>query len=135
MELHFKIIGILLIALAFIHVIFSGYFKWKKELSSLSIMNRQMMYVHSYFIAFIVLLMGVLCLVSATDLIETTLGAKICLGLGIFWIARLLVQFFGYSSQIWRGKKFETTIHIIFSVFWIYLSTIFILAFIQSHQA
>ena len=62
MELHLKIIGTLLIILAFIHAIFPKYFNWKQELNSLSIINRQLMYVHSFFIAFVVLLMGVLCL-------------------------------------------------------------------------
>ncbi|MFZ1676505.1 MAG: hypothetical protein WAT91_04475, partial [Saprospiraceae bacterium] len=80
MELHLKIIGLLLIVLAFIHIIFPKYFKWKQELSTLSIMNRQMMYVHSFFIAFTVFLMGVLCLTSVTDLIHTTLGRRISLG-------------------------------------------------------
>ena len=80
MELNLKIISILLIILAFIHVIFPKYFKWKQELNSLSIINRQLMYVHSFFIAFVVLLMGVLCLTSANELIETTLGRRVCLG-------------------------------------------------------
>lgn len=126
MELHLKIIGLLLIVLAFIHIIFPKYFKWKQELSTLSIMNRQMMYVHSFFIAFTVFLMGVLCLTSVTDLIHTTLGRRISLGLGIFWTVRMFFQFFGYSSKLWRGKRFETAIHIIFSVFWLYMSLVFL---------
>lgn len=128
MELHLKIIGILLIVLAFVHATFPKYFKWKQELASLSIINRQLMYVHSFFIAFMVLLMGVLCLTSATELIETTLGKRISLGLAIFWIIRLFIQFFGYSKKLWKGKTFETSIHILFSSLWIYLSVIFCLA-------
>jgi len=126
MELHLKIIGILLIVVAFIHIVFPKYFNWKQELSSLSIMNRQMMYVHSFFIAFVVLLMGLLCLTSANDLISTTLGRRISLGLGIFWTVRLVIQFFGYSAKLWRGKTFETTVHILFSLLWVYMSAIFL---------
>ena len=125
MELHLKIIGTLLIILAFIHAIFPKYFNWKQELNSLSIINRQLMYVHSFFIAFVVLLMGVLCLTSANELTETTFGKRISLGLGIFWITRFFIQFFGYSAKIWKGKTFETTVHILFSVLWAYLSIIF----------
>jgi hypothetical protein len=33
----------------------------------------------------------------------------VALGCGLFWLARLLVQFFGYSAQLWRGKGFETS--------------------------
>jgi len=127
MELHLRIVGILLITLALIHIVFPKYFNWKIELSSLSLMNRQLMYVHSFFIAFAILLIGVLCLTSATELTNTALGKRISLGLGIFWSARLFIQFFGYSPKLWKGKTFETSVHIFFSIFWIYLSTIFIL--------
>jgi len=130
MELNLKIISILLIILAFIHVIFPKYFKWKQELNSLSIINRQLMYVHSFFIAFVVLLMGVLCLTSANELIETTLGRRVCLGIGVFWITRFLIQFFGYSKKIWKGKMFETTVHILFSFLWAYFSLIFCMIYI-----
>ncbi|WP_276501102.1 hypothetical protein [Terrimonas pollutisoli] len=129
MELHLKIIGIFLIILALIHAIFPKYFKWKQELNSLSIINRQLMYVHSFFIAFVVFLIGLLCLTSTSELVETILGRRVCLGLAIFWIARLFIQFFGYSAKIWKGKTFETTIHILFSLLWTYLSVIFSLVY------
>jgi len=127
MQIHINIIGILLIALALVHTIFPKYFNWKKELKSLSLINRQMMTVHTFFIAFIVFLMGLLCLTSSNELIETNLGKKISLGLGIFWTVRLLIQFFGYSTDLWTGKKLETSIHILFSIFWIYFSSIFLI--------
>jgi hypothetical protein len=130
MELHLKIIGCLLILLALLHFFFPGYFNWKQELSSLSIFNRQMMYVHMYFIAIFVFLVGLLCLTSSNELLTTTLGKRISLGLGIFWTIRLGVQFFGYSSKIWKGRSFETIVHIFFSIFWTYISTIFVLAYL-----
>jgi hypothetical protein len=95
----------------------------------LSLINRQVMYVHTFFIALVVLLMGILCLTSAKELIETDLGKKIVLGLGIFWMIRLFIQFFGYSSKLWKGKTFETIIHIVFSFLWTYLSTIFLMIY------
>src|SRR6185503_9511384 len=103
----------LLILLAFFHVFFPKYFKWKEELGGLRLINRQLMYIHSFFIAFVIFLVGLLCLTSATELLHTSLGKKICLGLGIFWGTRLVIQFFGYSSMTWKGKKFETLVHII----------------------
>lgn len=125
MHLHLKIIGFVLCALALIHIVFPKYFNWDKELSSLSLINRQMMTVHTFFIALFVFLMGLLCLTSADELIQTRLGKKISLGLGIFWTIRLYVQFFGYSSDLWKGKTFETTVHILFIFLWAYLSFIF----------
>ncbi len=125
MEIHFKIIGILLIVLGLIHIIFPKYFNWKVELQSLSLINRQMMASHTFFIALVVFLMGLLCLTMGTELIGTKLGKIISLGLGVFWTLRLLIQFFGYSSDLWKGKAFETSIHIIFGGLWTYLSCIF----------
>jgi len=130
MELHLKIIGWLLIALALIHVIFPRYFNWKQELSSLSLINKQIMQVHSFFIAVTVFLMGLLCITCSKELVGTVLGKRISLGLGIFWTIRLAVQFFGYSPKVWRGKAFETTVHIVFSILWVYLCVIFISIFL-----
>jgi hypothetical protein len=129
MELHLKVIGSLLILLGLVHAIFPRQFNWKQELSSLSTVNREMMYVHTFFIAITLLLVGLLCLISSTDLINTTFGKQVSLGLGIFFSLRLIVQFFGYSSKTWKGKSFETLVHILFSIFWTYLTTIFFLIY------
>ena len=125
MHLHLKIIGFLLIALAMVHMIFPRYFNWSKELSSISLINRQMIAIHTLFIALTIFLMGLLCLTSVNELIDTNLGKKISMGFGIFWVARLFIQFFGYSSKLWRGKTFETSIHILFIFLWTYFSIIF----------
>lgn len=129
MELNIKIIGIILLLLALAHVIFPRYFKWSIELLNISLINRQMMYIHTFFIALILLLMSILCLTSANELVETRLGNKIALGLAIFWTARLLIQLFGYSAELWKGKRKETIIHIVFTLLWSYMSVIFLLLY------
>jgi hypothetical protein len=128
MELHLKIIGWLLVPLALIHFFFPKRFNWDKEFSNISLLNRQMIYVHTFFIALIVFLIGILCISSSRDLVNTGLGHRICLGLGIFWACRLFIQFFGYSPELWKRKKFETSIHILFSMVWTYLTAIFFIA-------
>src|SRR5436305_8924011 len=100
MEVHLKIVGTLLLLLALVHIIFPTYFKWKAELIFVSEINRQMMYVHVFFIAFVVFLMGLLCLTSSTELTTTAFGKRISLGLSVFWLTRLFFQFFGYSSLL-----------------------------------
>jgi hypothetical protein len=130
MVVHVKIIGTLLIALALLHAIFPTYFKWSTELRGLNLINRQMMYVHTFFIALVVFLMGLLCVTSAVELTETDFGKRISLGLGLFWSVRLFIQFFGYSSKLWKGKALETIIHIIFSLLWTYFSGVFLLPWV-----
>jgi hypothetical protein len=132
MECNIKVIGFILVTLGLVHIIFPKYFNWQKELKLLSTINREMMIVHTFFIALTVFLMGVLCLTCAPDLMETNLGRKISFGLGVFWLARLIAQFFGYSSQLWKGKAFETIIHVLFSLTWTYLSLVFFLVCFQS---
>ncbi|SFW88959.1 hypothetical protein [Chitinophaga sancti] len=128
MIIHFSIIGSLLILLALSHVVFPWFFNWQEELKRLSLINRQIMTIHTFFIAFVVFLLGLLCLSSGEDLINTVLGRRVCLGMGIFWAIRLFIQFFGYSSILWRGKRFETMMHLIFTVLFAYMSVVFLLA-------
>ena len=131
MEQHLRFIGVLLIALSLVHMIFPRYFKWKEELQRLSLVNRQMVQVHTFFIALVLLLMGILVLVYPAALLQEELGRGVCFGFGIFWFARLLIQFTGYSSELWRGKHFETIVHILFAISWAYLSLIFFNIYFQ----
>ena len=131
MWLHYKIIGVLLMTLALLHAFFPKYFNWKAELKSLSLINRQMMMIHTFFIGVVVFLMGLLCLTFTSELLETKLGKTISIGLCDFWLLRLFIQFFGYSSELWKGKRFETAMHIIFSLLWTYLSAVFFWAAVR----
>jgi hypothetical protein len=129
MELHLKVTGCILIALAFLHVIFPKYFNWRKELSSVSLVNKQLMYVHTFFIGLVVSGMGVFCIYATDEIVYTKLGRQLSLGLFIFWGTRLFFQFFVYSPKLWKGKAFETFIHITFSVLWTYFSVVFFLVY------
>jgi len=130
-QIHLQIIGILLMGLASLHIGFPKYFSWNKELTTLSLVNRQMMTVHACFIALTVFLMGLLCLTGSHDLVQTEFGKKIALGLGLFWVIRLFFQFFVYSSKLWKGKTFETIMHILFSFLWLYFSLVFLIIYFK----
>lgn len=134
MELHLNIIGYLLALLALLHLSFPRYFNWKSDLNNLVLINRQMMYVHTFFIALAVLLTGVLCITSAPELVQTKLGNKLAFGLFIFWSLRLITQFVGYSAQLWKGKRFETFVHVAFSFLCLYVSAVFFITYWSSRQ-
>lgn len=125
MEIHLKIIGVLLILLSLIHFDLPRRFDWKNNLAGLNLFNRQMFKVHVVFIMVMEILLGILFFTSAEDLVNTDLGKNICLGLGVFWGLRAVFQFFVYSTKLWKGKTFETFIHISFSILWFYLTTVF----------
>ena len=92
MILLLQILGIVLILLALLHVIFPRYFRWKEELAGLSLINREIMGVHTFFIALTVVLMGLLLVSSAELLTTTLLGRRICAGMALFWGLRLICQ-------------------------------------------
>ena len=131
MEIHLKIIGIIIVGLSIAHIIFPKYFNWKDEMTKVSLINKEMMYVHTFFIALTLLLMGLFCITESYQIITTHLGKQISLGFAIFWFARLSVQFFGYSSILWKGKRFETFVHILFSCLWLYFCTIFFVIYFR----
>ncbi len=132
MALHLKIIGILSVLLALVHVIFPRYFKWDSELRLLSLINRQLMYVHTFFLAFVLLLTGLLLLCATGDILGTRLGRQLAFGFFLFWGVRLGFQFFVYSPKLWRGKRFETTVHIGFACLWTYFTVVFFLVYYQT---
>jgi hypothetical protein len=120
-----------MIVLALMHVVLPKYFRWEEESTSLSLITKQILYVHTFFIAFVVLLMGLLCMGYADELINNRLGKVISLGLAGFWFTRLIFQFFIYSPKLWRGKRFETTIHVVFSMGWFYFTSVFLLSYLK----
>lgn len=122
---HLKICGAMQIALALLHIGFAKRFNWRSELSAVSLINKQMMEVHTLFVALTVFLFGVLSFFWAHDLRSNSLAPVICGGLAIFWFVRLFVQHFVYSTKLWRGKIFETTIHVLFSLLWLYFASVY----------
>ncbi len=118
--------GWLLIGLGLLHAVFPRHFRWREETAGLTLLTRQILHIHTFFIGLTVCLMGLLCVTSAADLTDTPLGRRICLGLGAFWGIRLFLQFFGYSSRLWRGKPFETMMHLLFSLLWVFLTVLFL---------
>jgi hypothetical protein len=125
MVTHLQIIGILQLTLAVAHAYFPRYFQWHKEVSGLTLLTRQIFFVHHTFIAITVGLMGLLTLLRAEELISTTLGNEICLGFAFFWGIRAFCQLFVYSPSLWRGKAFETFVHLLFLAFWSYMTMVY----------
>jgi hypothetical protein len=126
LELHFKIVGALMFFLASIHVFLPRRFDWPNELRRLSLLNRQIFVVHCSFIVLLLLLLGTLSLVYTPALLEPTLLARhVLAGLTIFWGARLVTQLFIYDSRLWRGNRFNTIVHVLFTTIWTYYTAVF----------
>jgi hypothetical protein len=119
-------VGALLLALGLAHSMFGRYFQWKKELAQLSLLTRQIFLVHCFFIALLVTMAGACSLFYTDALLGSGVLSRVLLtGFVVFWLSRLGFQFFVYDPAIWRGRKFYTAMHVIFSIFWIYVVAIY----------
>jgi hypothetical protein len=120
--LHLKIVGAFLITLGLAHSAFGRYFKWKSELAPLSLLTRQIFQVHGFFIALVVGMIGVCSAFFTNALLEAGALSRVVLsGFVIFWLSRLVIQFFVYDPNIWRGRRFYTIMHVAFSTLWVYV--------------
>jgi len=129
LRLHLEIAGALLIGLGLAHSFFNRYFGWSAETARLTLFTRQVFYVHGFFIAVVLILMGALSSFYAGELLQSTkLSRALCGGLAAFWILRALVQWFVYDPSVWRGSRFRTVAHGMFSLLWIYLAATYSLA-------
>jgi hypothetical protein len=126
LESHLRAAGALQIALAAAHLAFPRRFNWGQELARLSLLNRQMFLVHTFFICVVLVLMGGLSLFAAEALLEATALSRLVLGgFAAFWGLRLVVQWLVYDPTLWRGDRFNTMVHVVFSVLWAYLTAVY----------
>ena len=126
LDLHLKIVGVSLIVLGLAHFLFPRRFGWKEELERLSPLNRQIFWVHNWFDVLTIVMFGVLSLVYTDSLLaHSQLAQVVLIGLFMFWLSRLYVQFFVYDSGLWKGNRFNTRVHIAFSLTWLYYVVVY----------
>ena len=133
LELHLRIVGILMLVLVALNVYVPRRFNWKGELASLSPLNRQIFQVHAGFICIILGMFAALALFYTRELLEPTpLSRAVLAALMIFWLLRLLTQWFVYDHRLWRGRRVETIVHAVFTGVWAYFTTTFACAFVAA---
>jgi hypothetical protein len=130
---HLRVVGVLLVLLVLVNVLVPRRFHWRREMASLSLVNRQIFEVHAIFIGLTLAMFAALLLTCAPALVEpTTLARAVLGGLTVFWFLRLLMQWFYYSPRLWRGQRFNTTMHLVFTATWVYFTATFAAALWQN---
>lgn len=126
---HLHVGGLAMASLVIVNLFVPSRFHWREEMARLSLVNRQIFQVHTVFLVLILALFSTLLLTCASELLEPSrLSRAILLGLTIFWGLRMAVQWCFYSSELWRGHRFNTIVHVAFSVLWVYLTSVFAVA-------
>jgi hypothetical protein len=131
-----RVAGVSLLGLFILNFFVPKQFHWREEMARLLLINRRIFQVHAIFIAMILLMMGLLLVLIPGALLQPqALARAVLLGLTVFWAARLIMQLFFYDAALWRGKRFETAMHIAFSGLWIFLSVTFAVALWSTFRA
>jgi hypothetical protein len=122
---HLRVVGLIMAALVVVNLAIPHRFAWRVELSRLSLLNRQIFTAHAIFLVLTLALFAVLLLFYGPDLLTPTpLSRALLGGLTIFWGLRMLMQWWFYSPQIWRGHRFNTAMHYLFSAVWMYVTAV-----------
>src|SRR5262245_12556439 len=123
---HLRIVGLVMAGLVVVNMFVPWRFRWRDEMAGLSVLNRQIFEAHAIFLVLTLALFSALLLTSSDALLEPTrLSRAILIGLTIFWTLRMVMQWAFYSPAIWRGHRFNTTMHCVFSIVWVYVTTVF----------
>ncbi len=82
--------------------------QWKTDLTKLLPFNRKLLWTYAGFMVFIIISFGVMTLLLHDDLLQGDRSAlAIATFIGLFWTARILVDFFYYKHSDWpKGKEF-----------------------------
>jgi hypothetical protein len=89
-----------------------------------------MFLVHVCYIVLVLASMGALSLVFTQALLEPTRLAQLVSGwLCIFWLSRLVVQWYVYDRKLWQGNRLHTGVHFLFTGLWTYFSVVYGWAF------
>ncbi len=88
-----RLSGASLIVLSLFHGVLGRVLDWKKDTKKLTPLNARIFAVHTFFIAFVLLMLGLLSfgyprlLLDRSDLARLLLGAVV-----LFWVLRLVIQ-------------------------------------------
>jgi|KBSSwiStaDraftv2_1062776.scaffolds.fasta_scaffold156960_2 hypothetical protein len=123
LALHLRAVGLIMAGLVAVNVCVPGRLGWKEDLARVSPLNRQIFVAHTVFLILLLALLAALFLACADALLEPgRLSRAVLSGLIAFWGLRMLMQWFFYSPAHWRGDRFRTLAHGVFSLAWIYVT-------------
>ena len=94
--------GIYNLGFAIFHLLFWKIFKWKKDLTSLTHVNRSVMQILNLRLIYVFLVMAYVSFVFQMDLTTTKLGQTLLMAFSLFWFMRTIEQviFFGVKNRI-----------------------------------
>lgn len=130
LPLNLTIAGVILLGLGILHVALPAVLRWREEFAAVSVLNREVSYVHCFFIGLACLLWGLLPLIAGKSLLAPGPVTRLVLaGAVIFWGSRLIIQLAVFNrhaarSAGWRMLSLSGT------GMWLYLTAVWTLALV-----
>lgn len=133
LTLNLTVAGALLVALGALHIALPAVLGWQRQLAGASRLNREISYVHCFFIGLACVLWGLLPLTAASQLLQPGRVTRLVLiGAVAFWASRLIIQLAVFNrharqSAAWLALSTAGT------VLWLYLTAVWTWTLIVQH--
>ncbi len=91
--------GIFNLGFAVFHLFFWRLFDWKRDLASLTAVNRSVMQILNLCLTFLLLVMAYVSLFLRQAMLSTELGKTLLIAFALFWFLRMLEQVFLFEVK------------------------------------
>lgn len=110
--------GIFNLGFTIFHLFFWKLFDWKKDLASLTPINRSVMQILNLCLTFMILVMSYVSLFLPQEMLTTDLGKSLLVAFALFWFLRMLEQIFVFEVKGSLSFVF-TLIFLLGSIFYV----------------
>jgi hypothetical protein len=135
LTLNLEMVGGVLIALGASHLVLPRILGWQHGLATLGRLDREVNYVHSYFIGLACVLWGLFPLLAGRELlVRGSVTSLVLIGAAVFWVSRLMVQLIIFNhhasdSMAWLAASVGGTL------LWLWISSTWIWALVVQFHA
>ncbi len=91
--------GVFNLGFAVFHLFFWRLFDWKRDLASLTAVNRSVMQILNLCLTFLLLVMAYVSLFLRQAMLSTELGKALLIAFALFWFLRMLEQVFLFEVK------------------------------------
>ena len=124
LTLNLTVAGAVLVGLGVMHIALPAALGWHRELAGASPLNREVSYVHCFFIGLACVLWGLLPLTAGSQLLlPSPVTRLVLIGAVAFWASRLVIQLAVFNRH---ARKSATWLALCAAgtVFWLYLTAV-----------
>ncbi len=117
-----QLAGVVQLGIAAANLVLPSRLGYRAGVASAPRIIRQIFYIHSAYIVFILVLFATLCLIFPADLAGASpLGRALSAGLALFWLPRPVIQVFYYDPEV-RAQNRAADVFFTLALLWLGLT-------------